>query len=424
MARPALQFRPNSSSGVPLLALGALALVTGLKEHNLLCMGLGAVLLALPLGTLWMLRTVASSLRVWRRFPSTVFEDDVFTAQVSLQNPSRLPVFQAVVSELCGPAGSEQKDVIFSDRIAPGEEARLDYTVECKALRGVSHVGPLGLTVTDPFGWFQVRRVFPERWPVKVYPRFTPAATADQAGCEERGALDEITHKLSGETSEFFAVREYQRGDPIRRIHWRLTAHRGVPIVREFSRSSAGSLSIFLDLYRNGLVGVGRGSSLERAARIAAGLTARAVRRGVPVELAACGRVDVCVPRATGPAQLQAMLDALIDLRPDGEAPLHRWLPEATRNVLPGSTAVIMVSPYEMRPGALEPTVRALASRQAKPVLILFDTRSFRSLYGVSDDCLSAAEYKLHMLQVGALCHIVSANAGVPASSHTAERLA
>ena len=54
------------------------------------------------------------------------------------------------------------------------------------------------------------------------------------------------TQKPGMDVSETFAIREYQPGDPIRSIHWKLTEKMDKTMVREFGLPVAGSVFLFL----------------------------------------------------------------------------------------------------------------------------------------------------------------------------------
>ncbi len=45
-------------------------------------------------------------------------------------------------------------------------------------------------------------------------------------------------------------VREYVPGDPMKRIHWPSTAHRGQFMVKEFEQDPQADIWLFLDAYR------------------------------------------------------------------------------------------------------------------------------------------------------------------------------
>ena len=76
--------------------------------------------------------------------------------------------------------------------------------------------------------------------------------------------------------------------------------------------------------------------------------------------LAARSSDSISVPPAAGKAHLQAILDALVDVKPDGETPLHEAIDGSTRGLPPGSTAVLMVNPYLQESEAFESRLMAL----------------------------------------------------------------
>ena len=73
---------------------------------------------------------------------------------------------------------------------------------------------------------------------------------------------------------EYRSLRQYQPGDDPRDVHWRSSARRNVPVVREYERDSADTLWLCLDLR------AAPGEAAELACEIAATLAARAARLG------------------------------------------------------------------------------------------------------------------------------------------------
>ena len=52
------------------------------------------------------------------------------------------------------------------------------------------------------------------------------------------------------DSEEFFSVRDYQPGDPLKRIHWKLFARRDYPVVREYLPLAQPELAIYVDVSR------------------------------------------------------------------------------------------------------------------------------------------------------------------------------
>jgi len=381
MTRSSIKFRSNCGSGVPLFALGLIAGGAAVYHKNPLCGALGLVLLAVPAIVFFLLRRTVRQVRVTSVVPESVFEGESVEVNVHLHNGSRLPVFLPQVSEIFSPEVHAQKDVLFPFRVLPGEEVERSYKANCVLPRGIYSVGPIAVSVSDPFGWFQLRKVIIKRQPIKVYPKFEEFGVGEKLGECLTLILESITRFGRGESNEFFSVREYRIGDPLRRVHWGLTAHRGYPVVREYAPNTVGDLCIFLDLFRYAFLGTGRGSSLEQSVKIAAALSAHALRLGYRVQLAARGATDVRVPPGTNKSHLMAILDALVAIKPDGRVRLDDLLDQAVRNVLPGATVIFMVSPYLRHSEKFEGHLASLRRNGARVVLVVFDDSTFHSLY-------------------------------------------
>ncbi len=95
--------------------------------------------------------------------------------------------------------------------------------------RGLQSVDEALLWAQDPLGLFIATRSVILQAQVLVYPRPKPL------GMEPEGAMQQIQWEAGRVTTplpsvvgeEFWGVRPYQSGDPLKRIHWKITAHQG-----------------------------------------------------------------------------------------------------------------------------------------------------------------------------------------------------
>ncbi|MCZ6796169.1 MAG: DUF58 domain-containing protein [Planctomycetota bacterium] len=376
-----LKSRANCSSGWPLVILGVIAVAGGFVHQNAGAVAVGLLLVAGPLTVHALLRRAIRDLHFERRAPESAFEGDSLDVVVCVENRSRLPLFHPVVSDCFAPELHAQKDVLFPDRILPGEAVEMAYHGACLLPRGIYKLGPLSVTLSDPFGWFQMRRVLEDELPFKVYPAVEKLTAKEELGRCLTEILSELTQRSLGESKEFVWVRDYQRGDPLRRIHWGLTAHRGQPVVREFANHVAGDLHIFVDRYRDALMGIGRASSLEHSVKIAAGLSSHALSRGHRVQLAAGTEDGFHVPAASGTRQLHEVLEVLVALKPHDSERLADTLEAFAHLVRPGSTAVMMISPYAYEDSRILSQMRRWKERGVRVVAIIFDAATFRRLW-------------------------------------------
>ena len=175
--------------------------------------------------------------------------------------------------------------------LAPRRTARAAYRVPTDR-RGRYRIGPIALTVTDPFGL--ARRTLARR---RTSTRSDRAHASHehplprQAGGAAASAPTtvQVSHALAVDGEEFLTLREYEVGDDLRRVHWRSTArHRASSWSARTRRSGAPAVLVLLDTAaagaRPGVVrGRGRGDGvvvdrLERE-RAAASRCARPTAR-------------------------------------------------------------------------------------------------------------------------------------------------
>jgi len=142
--------------------------------------------------------------------------------------------------------------------------------------------------------------------------------------------LQEVSSKGGG--SEFYGVREYRAGDPLRHVHWRTTARRGELVVREFEHETGAPLLILVDNRAEGGPEAA-GEVLDSSARLAASVARYALHAGHPVAMAAArdGSLDTLRVR-TFPEALRW----LAALTPQGAAGLADQARLLGRELTPG----------------------------------------------------------------------------------------
>jgi len=164
----------------------------------------------------------------------------------------------------------------------------------------------------DPFGLFralcplrapQTVLVLPRRYPLP--PLALPGQTQYQRGGVAMAAG-------VGESEEFVALREYRRGDSLRRVHWRSTARRGEPIVKEFQDEYFVRHGLVLDTFCE----ASRDLLFEEAVAVAASFACTVPDQESLLDLMFVGPHTVCVTSGRGVGHAQQMLEVLAAAKP------------------------------------------------------------------------------------------------------------
>jgi uncharacterized protein (DUF58 family) len=129
-----------------------------------------------------------------------------------------------------------------------------------------------------------------------------------------------------GESEEFVALRDYRRGDPLRRIHWRSTARVGELVVKEYQDEFFMRHALVLDTFCDPSVD----DAFEEAVAVAASFACTIPDQDSLLDLLFVGPGTVCVTAGRGVGQTVQMLEVLAGAAPCREP----RFPELTRAVL------------------------------------------------------------------------------------------
>jgi uncharacterized protein (DUF58 family) len=180
-------------------------------------------------------------------------------------------------------------------------------------LRGEYPRRPPRVVCGFPFGLWEAWRPLEVTSTLLVWPRTVPVAAVPESKGEQ--VWDGLaTRDRAGHWGDPLGVRPYRRGDPLRQVHWSLTARHGQLIVREVQSNAVPRVLIVLDVNPAVHAGSGPDSSLEWAIRVAASFAEGWIGQGAEVELVFDGAS--AYPRGrSAQARSAAVLDALARLK-------------------------------------------------------------------------------------------------------------
>jgi uncharacterized protein (DUF58 family) len=250
------------------------ALLLGQKD----LLRVGVLLMALPLVAALVVGRTRLRLQVHRSLaPDQVPVGGQATVDLTLTNQGRMPAGLLLLEDrIPYVLGHRPRFVI--DRVSPNWRRTVSYPVKSD-VRGMFQVGPLMLTVADPFGLVETSRTFTRSHNLLVTPRVYKLPTV-RLGADRAGSGENRPRAIAAAGEEDATVREYRDGDDLRRVHWRSTARRGSLMVRREEQPWQSRCAIFLDARTTSHHGHGPSASLEWAVSAAASIGTDVIRRG------------------------------------------------------------------------------------------------------------------------------------------------
>jgi uncharacterized protein (DUF58 family) len=190
--------------------------------------------------------------------------------------------------------------------VAPDDTRSTSLTVR-PPRRGRYAVGPLTISILDPFGL--VRRSFSstEIDEFLVYPKVEPLSMPRDRGEQRSLAVSALRQPTGARGEDFYTLREYVDGDDLRKVHWPATARVDKVMIRQEETPWHTRATVLLD--DRGGSHSAEGESFDRAVEVTASICDLYSKARYSYRLAAANEPGVSASR--GIDHLHRCLDLL-----------------------------------------------------------------------------------------------------------------
>lgn len=343
--------------------------------------------------------TAVTSARIQARrelHPPQLFHDAEAEIELRVRNAGRLSTAVLQIEDSVPAHLGDPARFVLSP-LAPGERATLRYHLRGRH-RGRFDVGPLHVRLRDPFGIAVRGQELSQTNELVVYPpvwRLPPGLPLGG----RRGSRGEGRPLPQPTGDELATVREYVRGDDLRKVHWRSTAHRGKLMVRQDEAPQTPRGVIVLDRRAGAHHGSGPASSFEAAVSAAASTAYHLAEQSYRV-------VVMTEPTTTPPRPLtwQLALARLAVVEPSRAVDLEALWTQVGQGLAGEGVLVAVVTVPQAR--ELRQMVRAGRAFGVR-VALLVDAdshtgrRSQQSAVGRAADALASAGWRVAVLRHG-----------------------
>lgn len=130
----------------------------------------------------------------------------------------------------------------------PRETKKFKIPIHCK-YRGNYNIGVSTIVIMDYFGLIKIKYKNIKNIKVLVYPNIEILNYFPVKSIEYED-IQLFNHNIFGEKTNIHDIRSYQKGDPLKLIHWKLSAKKGELLVKDFSSNNHKKVCILIDCKR------------------------------------------------------------------------------------------------------------------------------------------------------------------------------
>jgi uncharacterized protein (DUF58 family) len=289
--------------------------------------------------------------------PAALLVGETLVLDLPIRNTSTLVAARDVTFHQAFERGSGLRAAYLLTDLGPRETQALAPTFRHHRRGRLTRYGIVGIT-TYPFGLAVSTVDFDVPVDLLVLPRpgrvhHLPRLLADLGACTVS------RRSRATQDGDFLGLREWRDGESLRLVHWKTTARRGRPVVRELASEDARPVHVLLALGVSHLASEARPeAAFERAVQTAATLVDGLLREGRRVRLSVCGSACTGAGTVPGRSAVRTLLGLLAEAQPElgraptfEECPASSGRPEAVLCVVAGESAD--VSPVLPAAGAL-----------------------------------------------------------------------
>lgn len=236
--------------------------------------------------------------------------------------------------------GEEPRTHIYS--IMSGAKKNIGKEIMCRH-RGVYKVGHMEVEFSDILGIFGWKKVFDDEVFIFVYPRVIPLKAFNIPVRQPYGTVT-----VSQNAYEDFAstkdIRKYMTGDSLKKMHWKVTAHKGDFYVRNVELNASADLNIFFDLHAASYTDEYADDLEEKGAECAVSIIRYALTGSMSVNFTAKADKAVSVS-GKDINSFREFMDIITKTSRNGDVPVWDLVKREARK-LDWDATVVVITPY------------------------------------------------------------------------------
>jgi uncharacterized protein (DUF58 family) len=232
-----------------------------------------------------------------------------------------------------------EKDEFNVRSLSPGGKIKLPKSFTCQH-KGIYDLGSIEVIYSDPFFIFSWKKQFKYDISLIVYPRIYPIENMSIPANQLFGTISKKSNAFEDFTS-VKDIRKYNTGDSFKKIHWKVSAHKGDLYVKNLDMNASTHMHLFLDLYESKYIGNRREDIEERAAECAASLINFAMSKGIGINLYAAAKEYINLSHKEA-GTLETYFDVLASLNPKGTIDISQIIYKEAQKLNSGVTIIII----------------------------------------------------------------------------------
>lgn len=280
------------------------------------------------------------------KLPETeVFTGEVVRIDYSIENNGKLSIpylkiFSNISKQL---TGDVTKESILS--LEKREVYSKTEDIYLKR-RGYYKIGDIDVTVKDIFGFYKLNKKIQSKASLLVYPEIITLSTFEVSSSQQSGELL-IKDSSYLDRSRISSLRDYSEGDSIKSIHWRLSAKKDTPIVKDFEFRGDTSVNIIIDNYKVNFKDDLDRRMEDKVATAVMSIINYCLDNNINVDVATQDNDNITVTKGQNKSDLKSFLELMAKFEGNGAYNSKELIQRIDVPIIKGTSLIIVTSNLE-----------------------------------------------------------------------------
>jgi uncharacterized protein (DUF58 family) len=221
----------------------------------------------------------------------------------------------------------------------PATKTTITKEFVCKN-KGIYQIGQADVEFGDAMGIFRWKKSFRNDVSLYVYPRVHNMKSLIIPYRQNFGTAP-VNHSAFEDYTSVRDIRKYAVGDSLKKVHWKVTAHKGEFYVKNLELNATADLNVFWDLYHQSYQGDFADNIEEIGAECAASIIRYALNSNMSTTLFAKDKGFIRLS-GSGIGRFPEFLDQITKSEVTGDTPVWELLKREAQKLNLGATAVII----------------------------------------------------------------------------------
>ena len=233
--------------------------------------------------------------------------------------------------------GEPEHDLVYS--IMPASKTIIGKEFVCKN-KGIYQIGYAEVEFGDAMGIFKWKKTFEAEVSLYVYPKLHHLKSLNIPFRQNFGTVP-VNHSAYEDFASVRDIRKYNTGDSFKKIHWKLTAHKGEFFVKNLELNATADINIFWDLYHKNYIDEFSDEIEELGAECSVSIIRYALNNNMSVSLYAKGQNAIRLS-GTGIARYPEFLDQITKAEVIGDTQVWGLVKKESQKLNLGATDIVV----------------------------------------------------------------------------------